>query len=249
MSLKGYIIDDETAPRVILKHLLEQIEPKVNILGEADNLKDGTEAIKTLDIDLLFLDIEMPKNKGLEINQLLDNAVNFDIVFVTAHSEYAIQAFKLSAFDYLLKPLKKNELKATIERLIHKRKSAENKIEKLELLEKNLQSSSNQQYYIRTHREEYIINVNDIVSLEADGMYTNIILQNEKITASKPMKEILQDLPEFFFRTHRSFAINLNQIKQPIRLSDSGIKTKTGTFVPLSARNKETFLSLLDKIN
>jgi two-component system LytT family response regulator len=248
MSLKGYIIDDESAPRIILKHLLEQIEPKVEIVGESDNLIDGTQAIANLNIDILFLDIEMPKHKGLEINRLISYPINFDIVFVTAYSEYAIQAFKLSAFDYLLKPLKKIELKDTLERLNNKRQQKEQIKEQLDVLDHNLKTAKSQQYFVKTHREDFIINVRDIICLEADGMYTNIVLKEEKITASKPMKEILADLPNCFFRTHRSFAINLNQVEKPVRMNGSGIKTTIGTYVPLSSRNKPSFLSSIEKL-
>ena len=240
--MKGFIIDDEAAPRLILKHLLNQITPKVEVIGEADNLKDGIASLNKLNIDVLFLDIEMPQHKGLEILELFDGPIDFKIIFVTAYSEYAIQAFKLSAFDYLLKPLKKKELEETLKRLAKN----ENEDTNMEILNHNLQDQNNLMYLLRTHREEFVINVENIISLEADGMYTNIVLKNDKLTASKPMKEILEDLPDCFFRTHRSFAVNLHQVERPIRINNSGIKTTIGTFIPLSTRKKDCFM---DSVN
>jgi two-component system LytT family response regulator len=244
--MKGFIIDDEAAPRLILKHLLNQITPRVEVVGEADNLNDGIASLKKLNIDVLFLDIEMPNHIGLEIIELFDGPIDFKIIFVTAYSEYAIQAFKLSAFDYLLKPLKKNELQETLKRLSENGDQRVHHQENLELLNHNLQEQNDQQYLLRTHREECIINIKNIISLEADGMYTNIVLKNDKITASKPMKDILADLPDSFFRTHRSFAVNLHHIDRPIRINNAGIKTTIGTYIPLSVRKRDCFMDAVD---
>ncbi len=245
--MRAYIIDDEDAPRLILKHLLGQISTNVEVIGESNNLKDGVEEIKQKGIDVLFLDIEMPRHRGLEIDQFFDGVIDFEIVFVTAYSEFAIRAFKLSAFDYLLKPLKKVDLEDTLKRLEKKKSQISNQENHLKLLSQNLESQDNQHYLLRTHREDVIIKINEIVSLEADGMYTDIVLKDERITASKPMKEILADLPDFFFRTHRSYSINLNQVAIPVRITQEGVKTKNGTFVPLSSRSKQLFLDRIDQ--
>lgn len=240
--MKGYLIDDEQAPRLILKHLLQRLEPKVEIVGEASSLEEGVEELKSKAIDVLFLDIEMPKYKGLDIDKFMKSPLPFEIVFVTAYSQYAIQAFKLSAFDYLLKPVNRKDLEACLARLIVKKDQHRQRIHGLEVLRKNLSENEQHQYLLRTHKEELLINVEDIINLEADGMYTDIVLKNDRITASKPMKEILADLPNTFYRTHRSYAVNLMQVEIPVRVSTAGIKTRVGSFVPLSNRNKQAFL-------
>ncbi|MDG1476116.1 MAG: response regulator [Vicingaceae bacterium] len=242
--IRGYLIDDELAPRITLKHLLSNMEPEVQIVGEADSLKKGLDEIRNMKVDVLFLDIEMPEHKGLDIIDLIDFSIGFEIVFVTAYSEYAIQAFKLSAFDYLLKPVRKNEIQETLLRL-QKRLTKNLSSQSLAILSSNLKDNGNEKYLLRTHAEEFLINVNDIVSLEADGMYTHIVLANKKITASKPMKEILDDLPNFFFRTHRSYSVNLKQVEQPVRLTTAGVKTKIDHYVSVSTRNKNMFLGAL----
>ncbi|MGB1103878.1 MAG: LytR/AlgR family response regulator transcription factor [Crocinitomicaceae bacterium] len=118
----------------------------------------------------------------------------------------------------------------------------------LEVLQNNLTNQDNSQYVLRTHREEFIININDIIHLEADGMYTNIVMDGDRITASKPMKDILSDLPNTFFRTHRSYAINLDQVLKPVRITQNGIMTKQKTIVPLSARKKDLFMQEVGKV-
>lgn len=246
--MKGFIIDDEEAPRLILKHLLRKIEPSVEVVGEASNLMDGVAQLKTLTIDVLFLDIEMPKHKGLEIDQFLQGPLDFEIVFVTAYSQYAIEAFKLSAFDYLLKPLNKEALQETIQRLQLKRNFLNDRMRALEVLRNNLNTSNDQQFLLRTHKGEVVIRLRDLISLEADGMYTHLVLQNERITASRPLKEILADLPDYFFRTHRSYAVNLQKVQLPARISNEGVKTSAG-YVPLSGRNRQAFLEKLQSID
>lgn len=241
--MKAFIIDDEAAPRLILKHLLNQLDFKVSLVGEATNLKEGVEAISQISIDVLFLDIEMPQHKGVEIHQLFADEVEFDIVFVTAYSKYAIQAFKLAAFDYLLKPLKLSELSETLSRLEKKQGRMQ---QQLKVLSANLLDKDNQSYLLRTHKEEFLIQVNSIISLEADGMYTHLILNEKKITASKPMKEILEELPDYFYRTHRSYAVNLLQVVIPITIRSEGVKIMSGTYIPLSARNKKQFVDSLN---
>lgn len=242
-----YIIDDEKAPRLILKHLLAQLNSQTQVIGESNSLIEGIQDIKknNLAIDVLFLDIEMPEKSGLEIRSLIKDSLDFHIVFVTAYSQYAIDAFKLSAFDYLLKPVKANELEACLIRLT----SAKTKLkDQLALLSKNLSNDEEKVYLVRTHKEEYFIKISTIISLEADGMYTHIHLENKKITASKPLKEILNDLPNFFFRTHRSFAVNIYNMEKPIRISNGQIISKTG-LIPISQRRKAAFLDEVKKTN
>ena len=237
--MKAFIIDDETAPRLILKHLLNQLDCKITVVGEATNLKDGVEALSNMTIDVLFLDVEMPQHKGIEIHQLFPREVEFDIIFVTAYSKYAIQAFKLAAFDYLLKPIKFQELSETVARLEKKQGKIQ---QQLKVLSTNLLDKNNQTYLLRTHKEEFLIQVNSIVSLEADGMYTHLVLKDRRIIASKPINKILADLPDYFFRSHRSYAVNLLQLEFPIIIRPEGIKTSIGTFVTLSLRNKQQFI-------
>ncbi|GAA0874632.1 LytTR family DNA-binding domain-containing protein [Wandonia haliotis] len=249
-QLNAFIIDDEEAPRKLLKYLFQREDSSVNVIGEADRLIAGLTMIKELEIDILFLDIEMPDHKGLEILNLMDEVIDFEIIFVTAYSDYAIDAIKLSAFDYLLKPIQPEELFATISRLQEKR-TKKRRVPKLQLdvLQSNLQPSSDKTYFLRTHKEDYIIPTNAILYLEADGMYTHIVMEKERITASKPLKEILEELPKYIYRTHRSFAINLQNISSPIRMVNNCIELTNKDLVPLSVSRKDGLMDFYSSMN
>tara|TARA_B100000508_G_C11465742_1_gene282295 strand:+ start:1102 stop:1869 length:768 start_codon:yes stop_codon:yes gene_type:complete len=250
-ELRAYIIDDEEAPRKLLRYLINRHLPEIKIVGESNLLRRGVEEIMELSIDILFLDIEMPEHKGTEILNFISTPVNFEIIFVTAYNDYAIDAFKLSAFDYLLKPLQPDELKNSIERLRDKLAIRSGHDEgQIELLDQNL-NSTKRTYCLRTHREEYVIPLEDILYLEADGMYTSIYLKDNEITASKPLKEILSDLPDQFIRTHRSFAVNMKNIKSPLKFSGNAIELLGDRAVPVSTRKRselmDSFRSFVSK--
>src|SRR5688572_5125066 len=115
------IIDDENKARVLLRAMLERYAPDLNILADCNDLPTGVKAIKKLKPDLVFLDIEMPGYSGLELLDFFDEEeLNFDVIFTTAYNEYAVQAFRFSAIDYLLKPLQPQQLQDAVERFIKK---------------------------------------------------------------------------------------------------------------------------------
>src|SRR5688572_32935140 len=115
------IIDDENKARVLLRAMLERYAPDLNILADCNDLPTGVKAIKKLKPDLVFLDIEMPGYSGLELLDFFDeDELTFDVIFITAYIEYAIQAFRFSAIDYLLKPLQQQQLIDAVERLVMK---------------------------------------------------------------------------------------------------------------------------------
>ncbi len=242
-KIRAYLIDDEEAPRKLMRYLVKRHLPEIEIVGESNRLDTGVEEISSKPIDVLFLDIEMPEHNGTEILNFINPPVNFEIIFVTAYNEYAVKAFKLSAFDYLLKPLQVDELIATINRLKERMiSSSGHKEEQIELLNNNLSGANERTYCLRTHKEEYIIPIDEIIYLEADGMYTNITLKTDKITASKPLKEIIEDLSDSFFRTHRSFAVNMKNVSNPVKIKTNMLHLANDVLVPLSSRMKNQFI-------
>lgn len=242
-KIRAYLIDDEEAPRKLMRYLVNRHLPEIEIVGESDRLDTGVQEISKIQIDVLFLDIEMPEYNGTEILNFIKPPVNFEIIFVTAYNDYAIKAFKLSAFDYLLKPLQLDELVTSIDRLKERMNSSSgHKEEQIELLNNNLDNSKGKTYCLRTHREEYIIPIDEIIYLEADGMYTNITLKTDKITASKPLKEIIEDLSDSFFRTHRSFAVNMKNVSNPVKIKTNMLHLDDDVLVPLSSRMKNQFI-------
>jgi two-component system, LytTR family, response regulator len=219
MTKTCIIIDDENMARALLRNILQDVAPNVNILAECDDLPNGIKAIHKYNPDIVFLDIEMPGHSGLSILDFFnDEEVNFDIVFTTGYSEYAIQAFKLSATDYLLKPINPEALQETVERIF--KADEKNKQQNYKALQNNLKHNADgadKCIVVNLTGVTRFIKVKDIALLEADGSYSKIYLKNnEKITASKNLKhfeEALSGLPNFF-RSHKSNIVNLKFVTE-----------------------------------
>lgn len=244
--MTAIIIDDETKGRLALRKKLQAYCPEIIILAEA---ADGVEALVVIEKyhpELIFLDIEMPKMNGFEmLNSIKDK--NFHIIFTTAYDQYAIKAIKFAAFDYLLKPIEIEELKAAVSRVI------DNQINQtktqIELLQQNMQHPKKQLNKLALPTLDGLLfyDINDIIHLEANSNYTNIFFKDKsKIVASKTLKEFEELLPgDTFFRTHHSHLINLNYIKKYIRGDGGQIELLNGAHVEVSRRKKEEFLKAI----
>jgi len=246
--MKAIIIDDERKARNVLKILIEENCHKITEIFLAENLLDGIEIIKKEKPSIVFLDIEMPEHSGLEILDFLDKEeLNFEIIFTTAYSDYAIKAFQLSAIDYLLKPVRPLQIKEAVEKaILNIRKS---KIStRLEELKQSLSSSNFNKIGLPYADGIKFVNFDDIVMLQADGMYTMVSVNNDKtILVSKPLKfftEILQN-QKMFYKPHRSFLINLAYIKAYIKKDGGYILMDNDVSVSISKDNKADFLSIV----
>ena len=247
--MKAFIIDDEKHPKTILKLFLATHFPEIEVVGEADRLQEGLEAMAQMEtVDVLFLDIDMPGHSGLEVRKVYPGTIDFEIIFVTAYHQYAIEAIKLSALDYLLKPLQEKEFRASILRLKERLTEKKSISRKLEILEHNLSSQQSSKLWIKTHKGSVVFLVDEILFLEAEGMYTTIHAANKKITASKPLRKILEVLPEHFFRCHRSFALNLHNLELPISIVKGKIKLSSTDWVPVSEGKKADLFRALEAI-
>ena len=250
MALKAFIIDDEAHARTVLKTLLQRNFPEVEICGEAESIPRAIGAIHEHKPDVLFLDIEMPHFSGLQINEFLTEERDFEIIFVTAYNQYAINAIKLSAFDYLLKPIQINELRESISRLVHKKNFDEknSSAEKIRVLEQNLDTAQPKKLVIPTHQGIHYFDLENISHLEASGMYTIIHTQNEQFVASKPIKEFEDMLTTNFFRIHRSYILNCDYITRYSNKDGGNVTLKNGIVLPISRNKKELFLEFLKNI-
>jgi two-component system LytT family response regulator len=211
------IIDDENKARSLLKHMLADITSEIDILADCDDLPSGVKAIKKHKPDIVFLDIEMPGHSGLEIlDYFEDEEITFEIVFTTGYSEYAIQAFKLSATDYLLKPINIELLKNTIEKIL--KKNNQSKIVEYRALQENItqyKDISDKCIIVNLSNSTRFIKVKDIIMLQAEGSYCKLYLHGgEKLLASKNLKYFEERLIDihFFFRSHKSYIINLKTV-------------------------------------
>jgi two-component system, LytTR family, response regulator len=244
------IIDDENKARLLLRNMIESITSEMEILAECANLAEGIKAIKTHKPQVVFLDIEMPGQSGIEIlNYIPDNEVNFDIVFTTGFSEYAIQAFKLSATDYLLKPINPIELKKTIERIFDKRDNS--KVASYQALYENLamgKDAEDKCITVFVNNSTRFIKLKDIVMLHAEGSYTELFTTDgEKLLASKNLKYFEERLEIYptFFRCQKSFIINITKVKE-FSKSKSEIKLENNNLAYISIDKHELFLKKME---
>lgn len=249
--MKAIIIDDEPKARNLLRILVEENCSKITQIFEAGDLLSGVEIIKEQTPSIVFLDIEMPEHSGLEILNFIEKDVlNFEIIFTTAYSEYAIQAFQLSAIDYLLKPVRPNQVKEAVDKAIDYLGKSR-LTSKLEELKQSLSNNNFEKIGLPVTDGIKFVNFKDIVMFTADGMYTSITtLEDENLCISKPLKHfvaLLQNIP-IFYRPHRSHLINLKHIKKYVKSDGGYIVMDTNKTVSISKEKREEFLQIVSSI-
>jgi two-component system, LytTR family, response regulator len=241
------IVDDEAPLRYALNTMIQHVLPHQTTIHEADGVQSGLEALKRKDFDLVFLDVEMGDGTGFDLVAQIENPT-FQLVFVTAHQHYAIDAFRYSAIDYLLKPVDIDDLRRSLQRA-EEHISHRVRLEQLAVLREGLEPKSYHQKRIvlRDHEAIHYIKVADIVFLEAQTGYTKFFLtEGKSILVSKTMKEY-EDilLPYGFIRTHHSYMVNSNYIIRFDKADGGSIITEDGSIVPVSQRKRENILKLL----
>lgn len=249
--MKVLIIDDEAKARNVLSTLLQETSDKITEILTEDTLLKGVAAIKKEQPQIVFLDIEMPEHSGLDIFDFINKEdYNFELIFVTAYNQYAIQAFQLSAIDYLLKPVRPTQLREAFDKACKFIKTKQINTRLLELKE-SLQNNNFKKIGLPYSDGIKFVNFNDIIALEADGMYTKVATVKEAtILVSKPLKffvEILQKT-NIFYRPHRSFLINLTFIKEYIKKDGGYILMENDQVVSISREKKEEFLTIVQNI-
>ena len=212
-AIKVIIIDDELSARNVLKNLLKRIS-NVEVIDDCVNLKEGVTSIKKHQPDVVLLDVQMPNYAGYEIVNFFSK-IDFEIIFVTAYDKYAIKAFEINAIDYLVKPIEREKLSSTFEKLQLKL-NQKKELEDYKKLLKQVTDKSYNQIVIPELGNRRVINVKDIIAIKADGAYSKIyLIDNKELTTSKNLKyfeKILAVKPSFF-RAHRTWIINMDLMK------------------------------------
>ncbi len=241
------IIDDEINARETLeKIILRYFNDKIHVIYAAGSVKEGVEAINKFKPELVFLDVEMPVENGFKLFDYI-NTINFDVIFTTAHTQYAIEAIKYAALDYLLKPINYIDLLDALKRLERKQIMMNNQV-RIETLLYNLNSESDKfnKIALPTNTGFRLENLNNIMYCVADENYTNIYLvKKEKILITRTLKAIEELLPPAnFFRIHKSHIVNLNFIKT-FNKSENTITLTDGTSLDVAMRRTEEFINIL----
>ena len=244
--LRSIIIDDEPQNSEILKNDLAANCPLVDVITVCNSAKEGIMSIKKEKPDLVFLDIEMPWMNGFEMLEMLDE-INFSIIFTTAHDQFAAKAFRISAVDYLLKPIDVNDLKEAVRRALQRSEQREGNIH-IENLLRNIKQPSSQQKIALPYRDGYeFVEVAHIIYCQAEGAYTKVFLDSKKyILVSKTLGDIEELLPhDLFQRIHHSTVVNLNYVTHFVRTDGGYVKLETGEQLTVSKSKRDVVMARL----
>ncbi len=240
---KAVIIDDESKARNALKNLIAKHCSNIVVIAEADCVKAGIETIKANYPDIVFLDVQMPDGTGFDLLEQLGD-VDFKVIFASAYDKFAIQAFRFSAIDYLLKPVEPDMLIEACSKLTGDNRITEiNK--KLEVLLNN--RNSFEKIALPTLDGINFVNIKEIIRCESDNNYTNIFLTGgRKFIVSKTLKEFDEMLSPFnFFRIHKSHLINLNYLQKYNKGEGGYVIMEDGSELEVSRRRKDDFIRAL----
>ena len=243
-NINCILVDDEIASLKNLERKINQFFPNLTILDKFQKPEDAILFLNTNEVSLVFLDIQMPRINGFELLTTVKN-VDFKVIFVTAYNEYALEALKKSAIDYILKPIDDDDLKVAIQKTIklidEENESTHNK----ELLELLQESISNQKKLLVPNEKGFsVIDQNDILYLEGYDGYTKINIDPERqIISSYGLGKYEQKLNANFFKTHKSYIVNLNKI---IEFEKEGyVVLSNNVRIPISKKSKNELLDLL----
>ncbi|WP_431134564.1 LytR/AlgR family response regulator transcription factor [Psychroserpens mesophilus] len=245
--MKALIIDDEKRARHLLYNLITEHCANITSIDEAQDLASGVDLIKASKPDVVFLDIEMPNQSGLDILEYFPNHIDFKIIFVTAYNQYAIEAFKLSAVDYLLKPVDTTELKEAVAKADEAIKT-NNLYNQLNKLRNSLEQLSMDKIVLEIPKGIMFVSHNDILYFEADGMYTNVqLVDSKQKTICKPLKHFVGQLENnaLFFKCHRSYFINLKYVDELVKDNGDYLLMSNQKRIPISKSKRDQFLEVI----
>lgn len=244
--IKAVIIEDEPVYAEMVQSLSGEFYPGIEIRGYAQTVETAALLLASAQPDIAFCDIELKDGTMFDVLKKM-NSISFQIIFITAHNKFAIQAFKFSAIDYLLKPVEETEFRNAVDRAIER--VNQKQLQHIRLMLENMdKSNENRRIVLRTMDQIHIVNVKDIVRCRADNTYTTFYLvTGENILVSKGMKEYEDILCENgFFKIHQSHIINL-QFLRKIDKSSEEVILSDKTRLPLSQRRKQDLLQILNE--
>lgn len=248
--INAVIIDDEKDARFLLNNFIEKkLTHKLKVIGAADDVRSGIDLIHSKKPDLVFLDIQMKTGTGFDLLNHF-STIDFGVIFVTAYDQFAIQAFKFSAFDYILKPFKVSEIEGAIEKFEQALNDKKKNFDKsVKVLIENYGSKGDIHKLIVSNVEGFaVISIDQILRLEGDRNYTHFILSTgKKVTTSKSLGEYEALLNEYgFYRIHQSTMVSLRHVVSFRRADDGYVEMSDGVTVKVSRSKKQ---GLIDKFH
>ncbi len=243
-AIKAAILDDENSNIEILKKILLDSD-SAEVIWTANNIDDARKLIETEKVDVIFMDIKMPPHTSFELLEEIEEP-KFEVIFVTAYQEYAVQALKMAAMDYILKPFKASDITNALEKVRNK----QNKFGQLAGLMKNYFNTMPDNFSkIVVHvADGYdIVDINDIMYIEALDSYSKLKLKgNQSYVASKSLKDFEELLSEKgFYRIHKSYLINIRHMIKIVKGISASVIMTNGVSIPISARKKDVFFEEL----
>lgn len=248
--MKAIIIDDEKQAIASLEMELKEIKPHIEVVGTAGSVQTGIKLLREITPDVLFLDIRLNDGLGFDILQEIDNFGQFHIIFTTAYDQYALEAFRHHAFDYLLKPIDPDELQFTIERIhkerFGKKQLTDNQLDQILAVSNKI--SGETKVALNTTDGIYLKPLSTIVHIQADGNYTKFFFTGSQkpMLISKTLKDY-EDLlsSSGFVRIHYSHLININHLESYHSKDGNYVVMSNKSVLPVSTRKKANLLEVL----
>lgn len=241
--MRTLVIDNESDIRQSVVDLITAFCPDITEIVEANSVDSGIAKILSYKPDVVFLDVELGDGTAMDLLSKLEK-IDFHLIFITAHNKYAIDAFRFSAIDFLLKPINPDELLHTVEKI--KKHQNLKLAQQIEVLKDIISTSNNvdKKIVLRDNESIYFVRVNDIIRCESEKSYTTFILSNQKpITISKGLKDFDEMLEVYgFVRTHQSHLINMSKILRFDKADGGIIIMENNDSVPVSQRKREFIL-------
>mgnify|MGYP003604612726 FL=1 len=249
--MNAIIIDDEEHCINRLEHLLKDYCPEIKIVKSCQDIDSAFNKINELKPDVIFLDVQIHDATGFDLLRKFDK-IDFEIIFMTAFEHYAVQAFRFSALDYLLKPIDSDDLISAVEKLKTKIQGQNSSTDNFELLLQNFNNlrQKNKKITVPTIYGFEMISTQDILYCKSDVNYTTLFLKDQKsFTVARTLKEFESVLAQYdFFRINNSYVVNLDYIRSYNKGKGGFVKLENGVEIEVSSRRKDDFLIRLNKL-
>lgn len=245
---KAIIIDDENRTRDLIAKMINSFGLDIEAVSAGENVQSGIKAIEEHQPDIVFLDIQMPDGTGFDLLKAIPDK-NFEVIFITAHEEFAIKAIKFSALDYILKPVDPEELRTAVENALNTMGNKRDESQ-FEALQNNISAQQKRRLVLKTQESVHVVDLDQIIRCESDRNYTSFYLtENRKILVSKTLKEFETLLIGYnFIRVQQSHLINLDYVDRYNKGNGGSVVMRDGSEVPLSPAKREIFFKILENL-